>query len=109
MKLQLHKLEGNTFNITEQANSLKIRSDNKEIKDPLKAMTETQENLKELVNTQRDDSSIISNKIKTDEEEIAKSQEKINAPSRTITRLSVRTSARKSNLEKIRISNLERP
>ena len=36
------------------------------------------ENLKESVNTQRDDSSIISNKIKTDEEEIAKNQIKIN-------------------------------
>ena len=35
-------------------------------------------NLKDSVNTQRDDSSIISNKIKTDEEEIVKNQIKIN-------------------------------
>ena len=49
-----------------------------EIKDALKTITETQENLKESVNTQREDSSIISNKIKTVEEEIAKSEVKIN-------------------------------
>ena len=77
-ELQLHKLEGNTFNMTEQANSPKILSDNKEIKNALKTITETQENLTQSVNTQRDDSSIISNKIKTVEEEIAKNQIKIN-------------------------------
>ena len=65
LKLQLRKLEGNTFNITGQQSSLKIPSDNKEIKNALKTIKETQENLKESVNTQRDDSSIISNKIKT--------------------------------------------
>ena len=65
MKLQLHKLGGNTFNITEQVNSPKILSDNKKIKNVLKTITETEENLKESVNTQRDNSSIISNKIKT--------------------------------------------
>ena len=63
LKLQLHKLEGNTVNITEQANSAEMLSDNKEIKDALKTITETQENPKEPVNTQRDDSSIISNKM----------------------------------------------
>ena len=78
MKLQLHKLEGNTFNITEQANSSKILSDNKEITNALKTIKETQENLKELINTWRDDSSIISNKIRTVEEEIGKNQVKIN-------------------------------
>ena len=78
LKLQLHKLERNTFNITEQANSSKILSDNKEIENALETITETQQNLKESVNTQRDDSSIISNKIKTVEEEIAKNQVKIN-------------------------------
>ena len=78
LKLQLHKLEGNTFNITEQTNSTKILSDNKEIKNALKTITETQENLQKSVNNQRDDSSIISNKIKTVEEEIAKNQVKIN-------------------------------
>ena len=56
LKLQLHKLEGNTFNITEQANSRKILLDNNEIKDALKTITEIQKNLKELVNAQRDDS-----------------------------------------------------
>ena len=65
LKLQLRKLEGNTFNFTGQRSSLKIPSDNKEIKNALKTIKETQENLKESVNTQRDDSSIISNKIKT--------------------------------------------
>ena len=78
MKLQLHKLEGNTFNITEQANSSKILSDNKEITNALKTIKETQENLKESINTWRDDSSIISNKIRTVEEEIGKNQVKIN-------------------------------
>ena len=78
MKLQIHKVDGNTFNITEQANSPKILSHNLEIKDTPKTITETQENLKESVNTPRDDSSIISNKIKTFEEEIAKNQVKIN-------------------------------
>ena len=78
LKLQLHKLEGNTFNIKEQANSPKILLDNKEIKNALKTITETQENLTQSVNTQRDDSSIISNKIKTVEEEIGKNQVKIN-------------------------------
>ena len=43
-----------------------------------KTITETQENLNESVNTQRDDSSVISSKIKTVEEEAAKSQAKIN-------------------------------
>ena len=71
LKLQLHKLEGNTFNITEQANSPKILSDNKKIKNALKTITETQENLKDSVNTQRDDSSITSNKIKSVEEELS--------------------------------------
>ena len=78
MKLQFHKVEGNAFNITEQANSTKIVSDNKEIKNALKTITETLENLKESVSTQRDDSSAISNKIKTVEEGIAKNQIKIN-------------------------------
>ena len=41
-------------------------------------ITETQENLKELLNTQRNDSSIISSKIKTVGEEIAKNQAEIN-------------------------------
>ena len=41
LKLQLHKLEGNTFNITEQANSPKILSDNKGIKNTLETITET--------------------------------------------------------------------
>ena len=41
-------------------------------------ITETQENLKELLNTQRNDSSIISSKIKTVGEEIAKNQVEIN-------------------------------
>ena len=48
------------------------------MKNALKTITETQENLKQSVNTQRDDRSIISNKIKTVEEEIAKNQVKIN-------------------------------
>ena len=78
MKLQFHEVEGNAFNITEQANSTKIVSDNKEIKNGLKTITETLENLKESVSTQRDDSSVISNKIKTVEEGIAKNQIKIN-------------------------------
>ena len=77
LKLQLHKLEGNTFNITEEANSRKIISDSKGIKNTLITITETQENLKESVNTQRDDGLIITNKIKTVEEEIAKNQVKI--------------------------------
>ena len=77
LKLQLRKLEGNIFNITEEANSPKILSDNKGIKNTLITITETQENLKESVNTQRDDGSIITNKIKTVEEEIAKNQVKI--------------------------------
>ena len=66
------------LNITEQTNSPKILSDNKKIKDALKTITDIQENLKELVNNQRDDSSVISNKIKTAEEEIAKNEVKIN-------------------------------
>ena len=74
LKLQLHKLEENTFNITEEANSPKILSDNKGVKNTLITITETQENLKESVNTQRDDGSIITNKIKTIEQEIAKNQ-----------------------------------
>ena len=78
MKLQLQKLEGSTFNITEQANSPKILLDNNEIKDALKTMTEIQKNLKESVNTQRDDRSFVSNKIKTVEEEVAKNQVKTN-------------------------------
>ena len=78
MKLQLNKLKGNTFNITEQGNSPKIFSDNKEIKNALEAITETQENLKESVNTQRDGSSKITNKIKTVEEEILTNHVKIN-------------------------------
>ena len=78
LKLQLNKLKGNTFNITEQANSPKIFSDNKEIKNALEAITETQENLKESVNTQRDGSSKITNKIKTVEEEIPTNHVKIN-------------------------------
>ena len=78
LKLQLHKLKGNTFNIMEQINSPKVLSDNKEIKDELETITETQENLKEAVSTQRHDSSVISNKIKTVEEQIAKNQVKIN-------------------------------
>ena len=78
MKLQIHKVDGNTFNITEQANSPKILLHNLEIKDTLKTITETQENLKETVNTPCDDSLIISNKIKTFEDEIAKNQVKIN-------------------------------
>ena len=41
LKLRLHKLEGNTFNITKQGNSPKILSDNKEIKNALKTITET--------------------------------------------------------------------
>ena len=41
LKLQLHKLEGNTFNITKQGNSPKMLSDNKEIKNALKTITET--------------------------------------------------------------------
>ena len=78
MKLQLQKLEGSTFNITEQANSPKILLDNNEIKNALKTMTEIQKNLKESVNTQRDDRSFVSNKIKTVEEEVAKNQVKTN-------------------------------
>ena len=62
----------------EQVNSPKLLSDNKEIKDELETITEAQENLKHAVSTQRHDSSIISNKIKTVEEEIAKNQVKIN-------------------------------
>ena len=51
LKLQLHKLEGNKFNIAEEVNSPKTLSDNKGIKDALKTITVTQENLKESVNT----------------------------------------------------------
>ena len=78
LNLQLQKLKENTFNITEEADSPKILSVNKTIKNALKSITETQENLKESVNAQRKDSSIISNKIETAEEEIAKNQVKIN-------------------------------
>ena len=60
MKLQLHKLEISTSYITEQPYSLKVLSENKEIKQPVKTITEITENLKESLNTQRDDNSVIS-------------------------------------------------
>ena len=76
--MQLHKSEGHASNTTEQLDSPKTLWINKKIKEALKTIRETIENLKELVNTQRDYSSIIPNKIKNVEEEMATNQIKIN-------------------------------
>ena len=59
MKLQLHKLERNKFSITQQLNSLKVFSDNNAIKEALETIIETKKNLKELLNSERDDTSIM--------------------------------------------------
>ena len=59
MKLQLHKLKRNTFSITQQLNSLKVVLDNNAIKEALEKIMETEKNLKELLNSERDDTSVM--------------------------------------------------